>query len=86
MQSRGIRTIFWPPYSPDLNPIETLWDQMKDYIMKYYGGRNMCYDQLRGAVRKAWNAITQEDLNTLINEIGVCCQAVIDAEGRYTRF
>ena len=28
----GIELIFWPPNSPDLNPIETIWDEMKDYI------------------------------------------------------
>ena len=31
-----IEPIFWPPNSPDLNPIETLWDEMKDYIQAHY--------------------------------------------------
>jgi transposase len=30
LHERGIYPIFWPPYSPDLNPIETVWNLMKD--------------------------------------------------------
>ena len=30
----GINPIFWPTNSPDLNPIKTLWDLIKDYIQK----------------------------------------------------
>lgn len=32
LESRGIRLLDWPPYSPDLNPIEHIWDWMKEYI------------------------------------------------------
>jgi transposase len=30
---RGIRPIFWPAFSPNLNPIEAVWNNMKDYIV-----------------------------------------------------
>jgi len=36
LQERGINTIFWFLYSPDLNRIETLWNWMKDYIEEYF--------------------------------------------------
>ena len=29
---RGIRVIFWPLYSPNLNPIKMVWDNMKNWI------------------------------------------------------
>lgn len=32
LHERGIYPIDWPPYSPDLNPIEQIWDWMKDWI------------------------------------------------------
>ena len=37
LQERGIRVIFWPPYSPDLNPIENCWNWIKDYIKDKWG-------------------------------------------------
>jgi transposase len=32
IENAGCRLIFLPPYSPDLNPIEHLWDWMKNKI------------------------------------------------------
>ena len=32
IQSKGCRVIFLPPYSPDLNPIETFWANLKRKI------------------------------------------------------
>ena len=30
----GVELLDWPPYSPDLNPIENLWHILKAEIMK----------------------------------------------------
>lgn len=32
IRTRGITIIDWSSYSSDLNPIETIWNIMKDYI------------------------------------------------------
>ena len=54
--------------------------------MDHYGGSNMSYDRLRGAVREAWDAITPQELDDLVDGMRELCQAVIDTEGKYTRF
>ena len=33
-KEKGIKVIDFPPYSPDLNPIENIWGKIKKQIMK----------------------------------------------------
>jgi hypothetical protein len=89
LEERGVKKIFWPPYSPDFNPIETVWDWMKDYIQEQYPQYErdgMSYDMLRKAVKKAWNSISVEQLNELIDSMHQRCQDVIDADGKHTKW
>jgi hypothetical protein len=87
LRNRGIRIIDWPPYSPDLNPIEAVWGIMKDWIQQNYGDQDkLSYDRQRMAVREAWGSVLSEQLGELIDSMKDRCQAVIDADGRYTRY
>lgn len=90
LYARGIRPIFWPAFSPDLNPIEAVWNKMKDYIEACYpdlpNGRQRTYDQLRQIVREAWDSTTEQDLRELVDSMRDRCQAVIDADGGYTKY
>ena len=87
LQDRGIPYISWPPYSPDLNPIEAVWNIMKDWIQEHYGDQDkLSYNTLRKAVREAWDAVTPEQLDALIDEMHDRCEAVIIAEGRHTKY
>ena len=87
LQSRNIPYISWPPYSPDLNPIESVWNIMKDWIQEHYGDQDkLSYDTLRKAVREAWDAVTPEQLDALIDGMHDRCEAVILAEGKQTKY
>src|SRR5450432_2880466 len=77
----GIPVIFWPPFSPDLSPIETVWDWIKDWIQEYDPTVHRNYKRLRAAVIQAWESILHEKIRALIRgTMRERCQAVIDAE------
>ncbi len=84
--NRGIQLIFRPPFSPDLNPIETVWNIMKDWIQDRYGERRLSYDRLRQAGKAAWEAVGQDQLEELIGSMNDRCQAVIDEKGMHTKY
>jgi transposase len=85
LRERGIRVISWPAYSPDLNPIETLWNRIKNELQEKYPEK-MNYDQLRAAVKAIWDAIPDDDVRDLIRTMRQRCEAVIAANGLFTRF
>ena len=85
MSRYGIQPIVWPSFSPDLNPIESVWDQMKTYIDNHYPEVYACSqrssNRLRDIVEEAWNSITSDQLLRLLRSMSTRCQAVIDADG-----
>lgn len=82
----GIKPTFWPPNSLDLNPIQTIWDETKDYINKKYSEVHRSYKRLREVVIQAWESIILERIRELIREMPERCKAVIDAQGMYIKY
>ena len=73
----------WPPQSPDLNPIENLWEIVNRRINRE-GVRNK--DQLFEQIQKAWAAIPQSFIDHLIESMPRRCKAVIDNKGFATKY
>ncbi|KAL0936848.1 uncharacterized protein CTRU02_209064 [Colletotrichum truncatum] len=86
-QRRGVRVLPWPPYSPDLNPIEACWNKMKNYIEDKYGLiEKPSWEQLRAWVMEAWNALPEGYLWDQLATMPDRCRAVIEANGMHIKY
>jgi hypothetical protein len=83
--------MLWPPYLPDLNPIENVWWLLKKHIHKNNPNLLSLKGQaaLEGIVRAAvvsWEELKDEMLDHLCMSMPKRVQAVLDAEGWYTKY
>ena len=92
----GISSIHWPASSPVLNPIESLWNAMKDYIAmkcredisesRHGRRRQFPLSRLIEMTREAWESIKPEELSRLIESMPRRCEAVINAGGDHISY
>ena len=67
LEDAGIVSIYLPPYSPDLNPIEEAFSRVKGYLKDHediMGG----FPQLTPLVQSAFDSITQEQCQGWISD------------------
>ena len=55
-QEEDVNWWWTPPESPDLNPIENLWHELKEYLRR--GVKPQTKDQLRQGILKFWETVT----------------------------
>jgi transposase len=73
----------WPPQSPDLNPIEQIWDHVDTKLRKMC---NTSKHSLWLNLQSVWADISNETLSKYIFTMKSRCEAVIEAKGGHTRF
>ena len=81
----------WPVFSPDLSPIENVWRILKQRVRQHCPRTK---EELKRAIEVEWAALTQKEINRVVwgTEKGRKwtmhdrMQAVIDNEGRMTRY
>lgn len=73
----GIHPINWPNYSPDLNPIEAVWNQMKDFTKRRCPGKRdreeRSFDELNLIFNEAWDSIMPKNFKKLAKSMFRIC-------------
>ena len=75
----------WPPQSPDLNPIENLWDEI-DRRLRDLPGQISSETDLWQKIQEVWQAIDIKTCRRLVHSMPDRIRAVIRARGGYTRW
>jgi hypothetical protein len=79
LEERCSTVITWPAFSPELHPIETLLNEMKNTRQEGHLEKT-AYDQLRAAVKEVWDAIPDDSIRELTRTVPQRCEAVFQAE------
>lgn len=80
-----IQVLGWPARSPDLNPIEHVWDKLGRQIKQRNPAPANLRD-LRTALVEEWDSIPQSFIDNLINGMPRRMQAVLTARGGNTKY
>ncbi len=84
LEAENIPVIAWPAYSPNLSPIEHVWDALDRRIrQRVQVPANI--QQLRTAIEEEWTNISQATIN-LINFMRRRCVALREANGGHSRY
>ncbi|KAL0956116.1 hypothetical protein HGRIS_014913 [Hohenbuehelia grisea] len=84
-ENQGITVMDWPAQSPDLNPIEHLWEHIKRQLNTWdtqQKGVHELWDRVAGE----WNEIEAEVCQNLISSLPRRTEAVIKAKGGNTKY
>ncbi|KAG0884005.1 hypothetical protein G6F34_013398 [Rhizopus arrhizus] len=73
----------WPPQSPDLNPIENMWQLLKRRLFRNYDCPPCGIHELWDRIGHTWYQITAEECQKFIKSMPERCRAVIEADGLY---
>jgi len=80
LNENNINVMEWPAFSPDLSPIEHLWDQLGQGIQRRTP-RPTTRNQLIQALQEEWNNVPQHRIQTLVSSMRRRCIACVDARG-----
>ena len=83
MGSLGIRSINWPPYSPDLNLIENCWSLLKRRVYANGSRTFRSKEEIEPVIEEEWWRLQQEDnlFENLYNSMPRRVARVVAARG-----
>lgn len=85
LNQQNVDVLPWPAVSPNLSPIEHLWDEMERRL-RDLPNPPVTLQEVGPALVNIWNNIPQAFLDNLVSSMRRRCRAVIDANGGHTRY
>jgi transposase len=85
LERKKVEFIDWPPYSPDLNPIENIWNWMKHVLETEYEVCNSA-EEIETRFFEIWGRISPEMCAQYCSNYENRLLAVIEAKGGYTKY
>ena len=80
----GINWWHTPPESPDLNPIENMWHELKEYLRREVKPRNK--SELVDGIGAFWRTVDKSKCCKYINHLKKVIPRVIELEGDATGY
>ena len=81
----GISVLPWPAQSPDLNPIENIWNEIDRKVCNLRNQPKNLQD-LEWKVKTAWRSISLDYIHKLIESMPRRIQTCIEAQGGITKY
>ena len=66
LKQNKIETLKWPPFSPDLNPIEHIWDELERRMKKHHPNNK---EELKKVLLQEWNGIGADITVKLVDSV-----------------
>ena len=85
LNDESIDVMDWPARSPDLNPIEHVWDTIQRRLRRR-PRQPRTVQELADALVQEWQGLTQPFIRRLIRSMPQRCRACINARGGHTRY
>ena len=85
LANNNFRVLPWPAQSPDLNPLENLWNALKEALKKR-ADKPSSLDQLFEHVKEEWEKLPKTLLSNLIDSMPRRIAAVIKNKGGHSGY
>jgi transposase len=93
LREQDFTVMNWPPYSPDLNPIEHVWPMLKAALQRDYpdiasmgGGPRAVKEKMAEVLPQVWRSLSPDLFQTLCASMPRRVAAIRASKGWYTKY
>ena len=85
LENNGVSVLNWPAQSPDLNPIEHLWQHLKRQLVAYATSPTSIHE-LWERVEAQWEKVPPQVCINLVESMPRRVAEVLKVKGGYTKY